>query len=70
MARFSIFSLTIFMVLAAIALSMPTKRDNTGDLTPGNIFAGLKVGPSYKNNPRATYTNIITDCHEVTRGLG
>lgn len=66
MARFSIFSLTIFMVLAAIALSLPTKRDNTGDLTPGNIFAGLKVGPPQINNSLATYTNIITDCHEIT----
>ncbi|KAJ5134018.1 hypothetical protein N7448_000960 [Penicillium atrosanguineum] len=43
MARFSIFSLTIFMVLAAIALSLPTKRDSTQDLTLENAFAGLKT---------------------------
>ncbi|KAJ5665667.1 uncharacterized protein N7477_008115 [Penicillium maclennaniae] len=43
MARFSIFSLTIFMVLAAIALSLPTKRDSTQALTLENAFAGLKT---------------------------
>lgn len=44
MARFSLFSITIFVVLAAIALSMPTKRDSTQGLTLDNAFAGLKVG--------------------------
>ncbi|KAJ6107989.1 hypothetical protein N7523_009312 [Penicillium sp. IBT 18751x] len=43
MARLSIFSLTIFMVLAAIALSLPTKRDSTQGLTLDNAFAGLKT---------------------------
>ena len=47
MARFSIFSLTIFMVLAAIALSLPTKRDSTQGLTLDNAFAGLKVSLPY-----------------------
>jgi hypothetical protein len=44
MARFSLFSLTIFLVFAAIALSLPTKRDDAQGLTLENAFQGLKVG--------------------------
>ncbi|KAJ5191122.1 uncharacterized protein N7498_010107 [Penicillium cinerascens] len=43
MARFSLFSITIFVVLAAIALSMPTKPDYAQGLTLANAFAGLKT---------------------------
>jgi len=46
MARFSLFSVTIFLVLAAIALSLPTKRDATQGLTLENAFDGLKVSLS------------------------
>lgn len=70
MARFSIFSVTIFMILAAIALSLPTKRDGTQDLTLENAFAGLQVRLPYLTSTHSSSTDMPTECHAIAEGSG
>lgn len=43
MARLSLSFLTVFLVLAAFALSMPTKRDSTHGLSLDTALEDLKV---------------------------
>ncbi|KAJ5176389.1 uncharacterized protein N7482_002266 [Penicillium canariense] len=42
MARFSLSFLTVFLVLAAFAMSMPTKRDENKDLGLDTALSGLE----------------------------
>jgi lipopolysaccharide export LptBFGC system permease protein LptF len=44
MARFSLSFFSIFLVLAAFAMSMPTKRDLSQGLGLGNALTQLQVG--------------------------
>jgi hypothetical protein len=43
MARFSLSFLAVFLVLAAFAMSMPTKRDQTKGLGLDNALSELQV---------------------------
>lgn len=66
MARFSLSFLAVFLVLAACALSMPTKRDSmspTQELGLDSAIADLKV--SSKLSPCCLSTDNHLVCHQV-----